>query len=108
MNEESLNIEKIKECIYNRKINWTRHCLNRMNKRNILISDVKEAICNGNIIEYYDEDYPYPSCLILGKSKSKKIIHIVCGINDDMVYMVTVYYPDRDKWENNMKRRMKS
>lgn len=105
MNEEALNIEKIKECIYNKKIYWTKHCLNRMNQRNILISDVKEAIDNGNIIEYYDEDYPYSSCLILGKSKSKKIIHIVCGINDDMVYMVTVYYPDKDKWKNNMKRR---
>ncbi len=105
MIEDILNIEKIRKCIYDRKISWTKHCLNRMNQRNILISDIKTAIGNGRIIEYYDFDYPYPSCLILGKSKSKKMIHIVCGINKDVVYMITVYYPDKDKWENNMKKR---
>ena len=71
-----------------------------MNQRDILISDVKYAIRNGKIIEYYYEDYPYPSCLILGRKKDNKIIHIVCGISDKETIMITVYYPDEDKWEN--------
>ena len=61
-----LNIENIKEHMEKRKVNWTKHCLNRLNQRDILISDVKKAINNGQIIEYYYDDYPYPSCLIYG------------------------------------------
>ena len=105
MKEELLNIEKIKDYIVKRKINWTKHCLNRINQRDILISDIKKAINNGKIIEYYYEDYPYPSCLIMGKSKDNRIIHIVCGMSEDLLYMVTAYYPKIDKWENNMQNR---
>ncbi len=58
MNEELLNIETIKEYIAKRKIDWTKHCLNRLSQRDILISDVKIAVNNGKIIEYYYDDYP--------------------------------------------------
>lgn len=59
MNKDLLNIKIIKEYIAQRKIDWTKHCLNRLNQRDILISDVKTAINNGKIIEYYYDDYPY-------------------------------------------------
>lgn len=105
MNENLLSIEIIRKYIEERKINWTRHCLNRINQRGILISDVKNAIKNGKIIEYYYEDYPYPSCLILGYNINNRGIHIVCGIKEEMVYMITAYYPDTEKWEEDMKTR---
>ena len=105
MSEEILNIETIRACIAKRKINWTKHCLNRMNQRDILILDLKTAINNGKIIEYYCKDYTYPSCLILGKDLNNRDIHIVCGMNEDEVYMITAYYPDIDKWEKSMKNR---
>ena len=105
LNEDLLNIEIIREFIAKRKIDWTKHCLNRLNQRNILISDVKTAINNGKIIEYYYDDYPYPSCLILGYNKDNKIIHIVCGVSEDTVHMITAYYPNIDKWEEDMKTR---
>lgn len=107
MTKNLLNIECIRKYINQRNIIWTKHCLNRINKRDILISDIKTAILNGKIIEYYYNDYPYASCLIIGKNKSGKIIHIVCGIKDNLVYMITAYYPDSDKWEEDMKTRRK-
>ena len=51
MNENLLNIDIIKEYIAKRKIDWTKHCLNRLNQRNIRISDIKSAIRNGKIIK---------------------------------------------------------
>ena len=107
MNEDLLNIEIIKEYIAKRKIDWTKHCLNRLNQRNIQISDVKSAVNNGKIIEYYYDDYPYPSCLILGYNMNNKIIHVVCGVNKDEVYIITAYYPDNIEWEENMEIRRK-
>ncbi len=104
MNEDLLNIDIIKEYIAKRKIDWTKHCLNR---RNIQISDVKTAVNNGRIIEYYYNDYPYQSCLILGYNINNKILHIVCGMSEDIVHMITAYYPDTKKWEDDMKTRRK-
>lgn len=102
MNKELLNIETIRICIMKRNVVWTKHCLNRINRRDILISDIKTAINNGRIIEYYYEDYPYPSCLIIGKDKNNNIIHIVCGMSNNLVYIITAYYPDSEEWEEDM------
>ena len=105
MDRELLNIQNIRKCISKRKIIWTKHCLNRINQRNILIADIKNAINNGEIIEYYYDDYPYPSCLIIGKDIKDNIIHIVCGMSDNLVFIVTAYHPDCDEWEEDMKTR---
>ena len=105
MNNNILEIENIKRLMKKRNIIWTKHCLNRLNQRDILIADVKFAINNGNIIEYYNNDYPFPSCLILGRSLSNRQIHIVCAINDETLYIITVYYPDNINWSFDMKRR---
>ena len=107
MDKNLLNIERIKECIQKEKIYWTEHCLNKINKRNILIADVKESINNGRIIEYYYDDYPYESCLILGYDLKGKILHIVCGINSNFVYIITAYYPDETRWKDDMQTRRK-
>lgn len=100
-----LNIEVIREYLKKKNILWTKHCLNRINQRDILISDIEVAINNGKIIEYYYDDYPYPSCLILGRDRNSKEIHIVCGICEEYIYMITAYHPNIDKWENDMKTR---
>ncbi len=105
MDNHLLNIEIIKKCILQRKVVYTKHCLNRMNQRNILISDIKTGIENGKIIEYYYDDYPYPSCLVVGKNTNDRIIHIVCGFGESIVYFITAYYPDSSKWEKNMEIR---
>ena len=105
MDKEPINIETIKEQVGRRNIIWTKHCLNRLNQRNISISDVKRAISNGRIIECYANDYPYPSCLILGKGKNNRNIHMVCSVCQGFVCMITAYYPDTNKWEKDMETR---
>lgn len=107
MIQNLLTIQNIRKNIYNKQIYWTNHCLNRIHKRNILISDIKKAILNGKIIEYYYNDYPYPSCLILGNISNNKQLHIVCGISNNFTHIITAYYPDCDKWEDDMKIRRK-
>ncbi len=102
-----LEIEKIRELVNARKIDWTKHCLNRLHKRNISMLDVKNAINSGFVIEYYKEDYPYPSCLILGYNMENKVLHVVCGVSYECIHMITAYYPNQDKWEEDMKIRRK-
>ena len=82
----------------------TQHFLEKLEIRNIKLSDVKAAIMNGEIIEQYPDDYPHPSCLILGYSENKPL-HIVIGNCKDVLWLITVYIPDIDKWEHDFKTR---
>ena len=105
MSIKFLNIENIRSLLWQGKVDFTKHCLNRLNQREIAIRDVKHVIKNGIIIEYYFDDYPYPSCLILGKSINNKNLHIVCGISSNLVHVITAYYPDDRNWKEDMKTR---
>ena len=77
----------------------------RLNERNISVDDVMNAIENGEIIEQYPEDFPFPSCLILGISVQKQYIHVVVSMNEGMIYLITAYVPSPDKWESDWKTR---
>lgn len=97
-------IEQFKELNKPEKMVLTLHSRKRFSERGIKIRDIVNTINDGEIIEDYPEDYPFPSCLILGKSDNK-IIHIVASINDGMIYLITAYIPDPDKWEVDWKTR---
>lgn len=105
---EKLNIDIIKQRVKDEKIRWTNHVIVRLFQRNILQQDIKNAILNGEIIEQYDNDYPFPSCLVYGINLNNKVLHIVCGINNEDLWIITAYYPDNIKWENNFKKRKES
>ena len=77
----------------------------RLNERNITVDDVMNAIDNGEIIEQYPDDFPFPSCLILGLCINDVYIHIVVSMNDDKIYLITAYVPNTDKWEADLKNR---
>lgn len=102
---EKLNIEVIKQFVNSRKIRWTNHILIRLLQRNINQVDVEQALLNGEIIEEYEDDYPYPSCLVYGISLKNKILHVVCAPSETELWIITAYYPDNVEWENDMKTR---
>ena len=102
---QRLSIDKIKQLIKDKKIRWTNHVIIRLFQRNITQSDVEYAILSGEIIEEYERDYPYPSCLVYGINLNKEVIHIVCGLSEDELWIITAYYPDITEWENDMKTR---
>ena len=102
---EILNINTIKQMVKEEKIRWTNHAVLRLFQRNISQEDVVSAILNGEIIEKYENDYPYPSCLVYGITINNKILHIVCGLKENELWIITAYYPNDDKWNKNLKTR---
>ena len=102
---EKLNIDKIKHFIKEEKIRWTNHVMVRLLQRNITQSDVEYALLNGEIIEEYEDSYPYPSCLVYGINLDNKVLHIVCGSNEEELWIITAYYPDDTEWKNDLKTR---
>jgi hypothetical protein len=54
----------------------------------------------GKIIENYAEDEPYPSCLIYGRTKQNRPLHVVCAYSEDeeLSIVITVYQPHPERW----------
>ncbi|MDR1702300.1 MAG: DUF4258 domain-containing protein [Sporomusaceae bacterium] len=100
-----ISIEIIKSMCQKEALRWTNHMLIKLIQRNISIDDIVCALMNGEIIEQYPNDYPYPSCLTLGLSVHKKHLHVVCGVGDKELWLITAYYPDSGKWKTGFKIR---
>ena len=95
-----LLIEDVRACCTDENIILTEHLLTRMRQRNIRLEDIKNAITEGEIIEQYPTDYPFPSCLI----NSEKI-HIVCSLGEGLLYIITAYRPSPEQWEAGGRKR---
>ena len=60
-----------------------------MMERSISRSDVLSAICSGEIIEDYPEDFPLPNCLIL-EIVNKKPIHVVVAQDEEEIVIMSL------------------
>lgn len=65
-----------------------------------------EAVAAGEIIERYENDAPYPSMLLFGRTLEHRPIHVVCAYDsrEDQVVVITVYEPDPNRWEDFRRR----
>ncbi len=98
-------INELRTACEQRRIIWREHAADKMLERGILRSEVIRCVMQGEIIEEYAEDYPIPSCLILGFIKYGRPIHVVCSMDNGYIYVITAYKPNLLKWENDFKTR---
>lgn len=64
----------------------TEHARIRLFERKIYVNDIVNTISTGEIIKQYEDDKPFPSCLILGCTVNNKYIHVVVGLDDEFIY----------------------
>jgi hypothetical protein len=100
-----MTIEDIALLCRKQSVRWTSHILERIFRRGIRMDDVISALTNGEIIEQYPNDYPFPSCLVPGYTSAKKALHIVCGSNGTELWLITAYFPSPAKWTEDFKQR---
>lgn len=101
----ALDILELRKLCIPKNIRITLHAAKRLEQRRIFLKDVIACIMNGEIIEQYPDDYPYPSCLILGMSIEDKYLHVVIGNHESDLFLITAYFPSFDKWESDFKTR---
>ena len=100
MGDSVMNLDSLRRLCRQETLVVTAHCMERMSRRGIGLSEVKQAIMEGIIIEDYPDDFPYPSALILGNA-----LHVVAGVGDDRLWLITTYRPDPDHWEADLRTR---
>lgn len=84
---------------------WSKHCLERMQERDIGIEDIESCLESGEVIEDYPNDFPHPSCLIFGYTNAGKVLHTIVGLSHDTIFLISAYYPSTDKFEDDLKTR---
>jgi len=86
---------------------FSGHAAKRMFERSISVDDVLYVVESGEVIENYQDDWPYPSRLLLGQPGGR-YLHVVVAHNksNNESIVVTLYEPDPSKWDTECKRRM--
>ncbi len=57
-----------------------------------------EAIDSAKIIEYYPDHRRGACCLMNGRTRQGRFLHIVCTMGAPMLIIITVYEPRSPKW----------
>jgi len=60
---------------------------------NLTIVEVEDALLDGRILEQYKDTGRGKSCLVVGFTPKGKPIHVVCGKEEDVLVVITVYIP---------------
>lgn len=97
-------IESIRRLVIEEQYEITAHARERMAERGVSTEDLISLIIDGEIIENYPEDFPYPSALILGYL-SGTAFHVVVAKGRNLVKVVTVYRADEEIWHNHRTRK---
>ena len=86
---------------------YREHAIQRMFERDILEKHVEDTVKYGEVIEEYCDDKPYPSFLAL--KLYEKPLHVVFARDQEnkKIIVITAYYPDKEKWSSDYKKRIK-
>lgn len=104
-----MDIDNIVEAIRNNRVRITDHADEEAQADRLVFDKIFFSVFQGEIIEEYPHDKPYPSCLIYGDSFSGEPIHSVWAYNADNQWavLITVYIPDPKRWIDWQIRRPK-
>lgn len=71
------------------------------------ISEICYSVKNGEVIEEYADDFPFPSCLVYGCCSNNSPVHRVWAYNENnaSAVLMTVYRLSPEKWIDFKQRR---
>ncbi|MBW8050284.1 MAG: DUF4258 domain-containing protein [Cytophagales bacterium] len=102
-----MKIVEIIDAIQANQLNITFHAKQEARNDLLVLDDILFSVSNGEVIEDYQTDMPYPSCLIYGKSSGDEPIHSVWAYDPEskIAILITVYRPNPNRWINFKKRK---
>jgi hypothetical protein len=99
-------IDELRQKISRGAMEYSLHAVRQMVARNITPEEVADAILAGEVIEDYPEDKDGPSCLVLGRTRAGRSLHLQCTHpSRPLVKIVTAYEPDPAEWDASLKHR---
>ena len=92
-----MDIADIIKAIQANRVNITQHA---RKEDSLLLDEILYSTQNGEVIEDYPTDTPYPSCLIYGQNQDGSPVHSVWAYAADsqIAVLITVCRPDPNRW----------
>ena len=102
-----IDIQEIVSAIQEKRIRITDHADEEAQTDRLTFDEIFLSVLQGEIIEDYPTDRPYPSCLIYGDNFQGEPIHSVWAYNEGTKWavLITVYRPNPNRWINWRERR---
>jgi hypothetical protein len=90
------------------RLRLSEHVIIRMAQRGFARGDVRRVLEEGEVIETYPGDEPYPSYLMLGQGAGGRPIHVVAADNgkEEETIVITIYEPDPERWSDDFRTRL--
>jgi len=72
-------IEEIRQKIETEQFEFSKHAVDQSIIRRISVQEAREIFGDAEVIEHYPEDKYGPSCLIFGRTRAGRPLHIQCS-----------------------------
>lgn len=92
-----VDIEEIKRRVANNQYAYSQHAEIERRAEALTLTQVEDAVLNGEILEQYPDTGRGESCLVVGFA-AETPVHIVCGWRGEAVVFVTIYVPRPPKF----------
>ena len=104
-----MNIVDIVGAIRGHRIRITDHADEEAQADHLSFDEIFISVFQGEIIEEYPNDKPFPSCLVFGETFRGEPVHSVWAYNQEnrWAVLITVYRPDPRRWIEWRTRRPK-
>jgi len=92
------------------KVFWSRHAVTELVADDLTRHQIEWALQECELIEDYPVLHrPLPDCLVLGWLTPGEPLHAVIAIDEERgrIFMVTVYRPSEEEWEDDWRTRKK-
>lgn len=83
---------------------FTRHGAREASEELISLDEISDAVVNGMILEDYPKHERGPCCLVYGKTKGGRDLHVVVTSDLSPVLVITVYEPRLPYWTSPTER----
>jgi hypothetical protein len=93
-----MDVTDIINAIQANRVNITQHARKEAQEDNLLLDEIFDSTQNGEVIEDYPTDTPYPSCLINGQNQAGHPVHSVWAYAADSQIAVLRAYPKTSNW----------
>ena len=102
-----MNLADIVHAIRGHRVRVTDHADEEAAADRLTLHDIYTSVLQGEIIEEYPTDRPFPSCLVYGRTGEGAPVHSVWAYNDvsGSAVLITVYRPDPERWIDWRQRR---
>lgn len=102
-----MGIKNIIEAIRANRVRITDHADEEAQVDKLSFDEIFFSVLQGELIEEYPTDRPYPSCLIYGQTFRGDPVHSVWAYNEQNQWavLITVYRPDPGRWSKWKERR---